>query len=88
MPPSVSTVKAVLEVKPFSYTSFAVLRSALPHISASLPSGLNTRIRKSAFADGQIRIIPSEPTPKRRRDRKRAQADGFSIRCVSSSTYM
>ena len=78
-------VNEVLVVRPFSYTSLAVLRNALPHISASLPSGLNTRIRKSAFSEGQIRIIPSEPTPKWRRERKRAQAEGFSICCVNSS---
>src|SRR5579871_3367332 len=35
----------------------------LPHISASLPSGLNIRIRKSATLDGSTRINPSAPTP-------------------------
>jgi hypothetical protein len=36
----------------------------LPHISASDPSALNIRIFASAFREGQIKISPSEPTPK------------------------
>ena len=31
----------------------------MPHISASLPSALNMRMRASACSDGQIRIRPS-----------------------------
>ena len=79
-------LKAVFDVKFFSYTNFPTLRRAFPHISASLPSGLKTRMRKSALSDGQISIIPSLPTPKRRSERKLAQFSGSSILCVICST--
>ena len=37
---------------------------ALPHTSASEPSGLNIRMRKSAASDGMMSTSPSAPTPK------------------------
>ena len=37
---------------------------AFPHISASVPSGLNIRILKSATTLGHIRTIPSLPIAK------------------------
>jgi hypothetical protein len=48
----------------------------LPHISDSLPSALNMRIRPSAFSEGQIRISPSLPTPKCRSLTARLSAAG------------
>src|SRR5438132_1499293 len=53
----------VVRTRPWSYTYLATQRMPLPHISASLPSALNMRMRASALSDGQMRIKPSEPTP-------------------------
>ena len=64
MPPKVSITRSVLSVSLWSYTYFPTLRNAFPHISPSVPSGLNIRIRKSPFSDGQINTIPSEPMAK------------------------
>ena len=51
---------------PISCASRAMQRAPLPHMSASPPSGLKNRIRKSALLEGWIRRTPSEPTPVRR----------------------
>ena len=49
---------------PRSYSSLTTQRSPLPHISASLPSLLSTRIRASSpVVDGSTASTPSPPTP-------------------------
>ena len=54
----------LFRVSPWSYAYLATQRTPLPHISASLPSALNMRIRTSATSEGRIRISPSPPMPK------------------------
>ena len=63
---------------PRSCTYFATQRTALPHISASLPSALNIRIRASARSDGQMSTSPSPPTPKWRSEIFTASVSGGS----------
>ena len=63
-PAAVSIVSSVFFVSPRSNTYLPTQRIPLPHISPSLPSALKIRIRKSAFLDGRIRMIPSAPAPK------------------------
>src|SRR5262245_30514310 len=46
----------------------------LPHISASLPSELRTRIRASAVLLGRMASTPSPPTPNRRSHSARTTA--------------
>jgi hypothetical protein len=48
----------------------------LPHISDSLPSALNIRIRAAARDDGSTRIKPSPPTPVCRSEIRGASAAG------------
>ena len=49
---------------------------ALPHMSPSLPSALNIRIRAVALSEGRISTSPSPPPEKRRVDRRAARAWG------------
>ena len=75
-------VRRGLTAMPWSWTYLATQRMPLPHISDSLPSALNMRMRASARSDGQMRIRPSLPTPKWRslmtRLRAAASRGGFS----------
>ena len=47
---------------PFACANFAAHRPPLPHMSASLPSALKYRIRKSPRALGTMSMSPSAPT--------------------------
>ena len=72
-------------VRPRSQTYLAKQRMALPHISASEPSGLNIRIWNGASRPGSIRITPSPPTPNLRSFRNAARClrlpgDGGAVR--------
>ena len=46
----------------------------LPHISASLPSALMTRMRAAAILEGSSTMRPSAPTPPRRSQTRRERA--------------
>ena len=62
-PAPVSTVNSASLLSPSAWTTPAKQRMPLPHISASVPSALKMRMRKSACSDGSTRISPSAPMP-------------------------
>ena len=73
-PLAVSTVNSVEVTSPRVYAYLPTLRSAFPHICASVPSRLYIIIRRSALSDGAMRTRPSLPMPYLRCETKRASA--------------
>ena len=79
-----------------SRANLAKQRMPLPHISASEPSGLNIRMRRSAFWlgraragccwEGRAKIRPSAPTPKWRSHTCRARSGQSCSRPRASTT--
>src|SRR3989338_2485431 len=62
---------------PASTANFATQRTPFPHISASLPSGLNILMRNSAFLERSTSKSPSAPTDCWRLQSVRAAAAPF-----------
>lgn len=72
--------------KPAVIDVFSDAAVALPHIFPSEPSALNMRISKSARSEGQMRMRPSEPTPKWRSLTMRATSSGCLSLCSRQLT--
>ena len=85
-PDRVSTVKSDLATIPLSIACLTKHLKPLPQASASEPSGLNIRIPKSATFESCIKINPSAPTPKQRRQITRARADQSRSLSLASIT--
>ena len=85
MPLLVSICSRGLRAMPSSYRYLATQRMALPHMAPSLPSALNMRIFASAMSEGQMRIMPSPPTPLCRSDSRTARASGLAMGCLKQS---
>ena len=63
---------------PISWARRAMHRAPLPQRSASAPSGLKKRMRKSPWAAGRINTRPSAPTPRWRSQRRAMKAASAS----------
>ena len=87
-PRPVSIVTGPAGARPRATTRWATHRMPLPHISASLPSALNIRIRATARGDGSTRIRPSPPTPRWRSAISAASLLGSAgVGSTKQSTY-
>ena len=89
VPRPVWTRIGLARVRPWSKAYLATHRMPLPHISASLPSALNIRMRTSAAVPGSggtIRISPSAPIPTWRSDTALATAGGSTTASAKPST--
>ena len=81
-PASVSMRIGLALDSPWSYAYLATQRMPLPHICPREPSRLYISMRASAWAEGQMRMSPSLPTPVLRSLTARASA-GASVTCSS-----